>query len=394
MPQAAALPHLHVPPAQLSALPAAHWVQAMLFEPHAVTVRAPASRQLLPEQQPPQPEPALQTHWPASASQERPGPQAGPLPQRHAPLVQALAFAGAQAAHAAPPEPQLANEPASNTWQRLPLQQPLGHEAALQVQVPASQNWPVPHCGPLPQLQLPPKQLFARTGLHATQADPAVPHAVTVPGARQFEPAQHPFEQVVGLQLAGQVPLLQFAQGTHASPPEPQAIVEVPGWQTPFASQQPLGQLTASQTQPLPVQCRPGPQAAPPLFEHSQSPFTEQRFALSGSHVMQPRPMRPQLASPAVRQVSPSQQPLAQLVASQMQRPDWQRCPPPHSALLPHWHMPVREQLLVVSPGHMPHAAPPTPHFVGLLVWHTPLGSQHPRGQLVASQTHWPASQR
>jgi hypothetical protein len=86
------------------------------------------------------------------------------------------------------------------------------------------------------------------------------PHAVfEVPGSQA--PAgrsQHPLEQALAAEQAVQVLLTQtgvgLAQDTHATPPLPQAVLLVPVWQAPWAVQQPVAQLWASQMHWLPSQ--------------------------------------------------------------------------------------------------------------------------------------------
>jgi hypothetical protein len=97
---------------------------------------------------------------------------------------------------------------------------------------------------------------------------------------------------------------LPAPQAAHAAPPSPHTVLLVPGWQTPFASQQPLGQLAASHKhEPLMHSC-------PPPHEMQMSPFT---------------PQAP-FASPRT-QVVPLQQPFGQLFASHWQIPFAHSCP-------------------------------------------------------------------
>jgi hypothetical protein len=82
------------------------------------------------------------------------------------------------------------------------LQQPVGQTNGPHPQVPPRHCCPAAHGAPAsPQVQKPPPQLSATTGSHELHAPPAVPHVV-VDGGLQTEPEQHPFAQVVALQLA------------------------------------------------------------------------------------------------------------------------------------------------------------------------------------------------
>jgi hypothetical protein len=114
------------------------------------------------------------------------------------------------------------------------------------------------------------------------------------------------------------------------------------------------------------------------------------------------------------RQFAPSQQPLGQVVALQVPRPEqvplaWQVLPAPQTlqscpgaphaiAVLPVWQAKVEVSMqpahAVHTPaeqtspvGHEPHAAPPVPHRLGVVtVMHVPEVLQQPFAQLVALQ--------
>jgi hypothetical protein len=107
------------------------------------------------------------------------------------------------------------------------------------------------------------------------------------------------------------------------SPSVPQIALVVPGWQMPFASQQPVGQLVASQTH------RPPPGVA----THS----------CPAGHALQAAPPAPQFALvvPAM-QVVPVQQPVVQSAGLQNAAHCWLV----HS----------------LPPVHATHSAPPVPH--------------------------------
>ena len=94
-----------------------------------------------------------------------------------------------------------------------------------------------------------------------------------------------------------------------------------------------------------------------------------------------------------VAQTSPSQHPLAHDVASQTQRPDAQRCPGAHEIPVPQRHAPAGPHVSASIGSQATQVEPPTPHVSGLRTRHS-APSQHPDGQLIASQTHRPLTQR
>ncbi len=199
----------------------------------------------LEEQQPPGQDAALQMHAPPT--QRLPMGQAGKLPQRQAPVTtsQESATNAAQAAQAAPAVPQVVIAGAVHT--PLAAQQPFGHEAALQEQVPATQLVPATHAGLVPQRQPPASaQLSARAASHVTQAAPPPPQAAKEPVVH-VDPEQQP-EQFVGLQLL-QTPPPQgpVPQSWHMAPPLPHEAAAVPGKQV-VPEQHPVGHDVASQT--------------------------------------------------------------------------------------------------------------------------------------------------
>ena len=131
--QLAGVQPLQTPPAEQ--VPPRHTWQAEPPMPHAVAVGVV---HVFPAQQPVGQDvpshtqlntPALETHsWPT--------PQAAPLPHVHTPVVPQALPVCPQAAHELPRVPQAAAVGASHT---LPLQQPLGHEAASQTHLPPEQ---------------------------------------------------------------------------------------------------------------------------------------------------------------------------------------------------------------------------------------------------------------
>jgi hypothetical protein len=98
------------------------------------------------------------------------------------------------------------------------------------------------------------------------------------------------------------------------------------------------------------------------------------------------------LSSVPARHVLPSQHP-PQLELSQVQPPAWHRCPARHGGPAPQRHAPL-PQLSASNVLQLTHAAPPVPHAVltGGATHVLPL--QQPLGQLVASHTHTPTTQR
>jgi len=298
-------PQRQAPPAQLSA-PAPHETHAAPLKPHAVAVCIVVH--VLPEQHPfgqlaavqplqtplvhvwpiaqpwhappPAPQELVELpgwHWfaeqhplgqlVASHTHEPfehrwPALHAGPLPQRQLPPEQLSALAP-QLVHAAPPAPQLA---VLGFWHVLPLQQPFGQLVASHTHAPFAHRWPAAHGIDGPHAQVPCEQLSLRRP-HDTQPMPPLPH-VCVEGIWQLLPLQQPPGQLVASHT--QTPFAQrwpaphaafppqrhwppehasavLPQMVHEAPPVPQ--VEVPGWRHWLPSQQPFGQLVASQTQ-------------------------------------------------------------------------------------------------------------------------------------------------
>jgi hypothetical protein len=99
----------------------------------------------------------------------------------------------------------------------------------------------------------------------------------------------------------------------------------------------------------------------------------------------QARPPLPQaLSSLPSWQAPPAQHPFGHDVPSQTQAPATQCSPAPHGAPLPHWQVPVAEQLSVVVGSQATQATPPTPQVARPRGTHTPV-AQHPAGHEVAS---------
>jgi len=92
----------------------------------------------VPSQQPFGHEVGSQTQAPAT--QRRPAPHAGPLPQAQLPDgEQRSAVSASQPTHAAPPTPQVSSE---GVLQVAPEQQPFGHEVRQPLQLPFVQLSP------------------------------------------------------------------------------------------------------------------------------------------------------------------------------------------------------------------------------------------------------------
>lgn len=259
--QSPPVPQTQAPEVQRSAraLHAAHICPA---EPHAVADCAAVATQVLPEQQPVAQLAAVHVHTPLV--QTCPAAHAGPVPQRHAPPVQAF-VAPVQAAHAAPPVPHAAGVCAAPCTHTPALQHPVGQLAALQTQTPPTQRRPAPHAAPVPQRHAP-----------VVQRSPARP---------------------------------QLAQ---AAPAAAQAVALVAVQTLP--AQQPLGQLVASQTQVPPTQRWPEPHAAP--VPQAQAPL-RQLSEDGAPHAAHVAPAEPHVAVAFCRHVPARQQPVGQFVASQ-----------------------------------------------------------------------------
>ena len=177
-------------------------------------------------------------------------------------------------------------------------------------------------------------------GAHETQALPFVPQAMAVAPGRQVEPAQHPIGQVVASQTqappAQRCPPAQAGPGPQAQVPEdaqlsatvglhiaheaptgPQAETERTTQVAP--TQQPFGQLIGLQpaaTQVPPEQMEPGAQAG--FGPQAQPPIGLQWSAAVGSHAAHAAPAGAQAVTERTTHVAPAQQPVGQLVASQL----------------------------------------------------------------------------
>jgi hypothetical protein len=176
---------------------------------------------------------------------------------------------------------------------------------------------------------------------------------VLVPVSQRPEISQHPPGQVDALQGIGwQNPAPHISPGGHASqarPPEPQAPGVRPSSQNPNASQQPLGQVEASQVVPL---------HTPP--EH-ESPGGH------GRHAAPPKPQA-EVLSPGSHLPKLSQQPDGHVVGLHV--------------------TPSHPPAMQVSPGgQVRHAPPPLPQALVLRPGRQiPAASQQPVGQVISLQ--------
>ena len=246
-----------------------------------------------------------------------------------------------------------------------------------------------------PQRQLPPAlQVSARIGSQTLQAFPLVPHRARVGGVTQVPPLQHPLAQLPEPQPAQAWAVQALVpHDAQAAPPVPHWVCAVPALHWPVASQQPVGQLVASQTQAPPEQrwptahAGPVPQAHAPLVQRSD-------FVSQAAHASPAEPQLVVVWLPLAMQVLPEQQPLGQEVALHTQLPPEQVCPVPQAAPVPHRQAPLVQVL--VLPEHGTQAAPPVPQEAALCpapLTQTP-ALQQPEGQLVASHTQAPPEQR
>lgn len=184
--------------------------------------------------------------WPAAHGE--------PVPHRHAPLVlHVSALRGEQPTHTTPDRPHVATDEVRHTS---PSQQPFAQfptlQSAVATQRPAMQLVPAPH---------------------DTQTPPSRPHELFAVPARHVPPWQHPAQLPAPQGFTHCLLVHVVAHVAHATPPVPQALGSVPGWQTP-ATQQPAGHVCALQvpTQVPPSQV-PWPHCSQALPSEPQAPF-------------------------------------------------------------------------------------------------------------------------
>lgn len=174
-----------------------------------------------------------------------------------------------------------------------PEQQPFAHDVAEHWQEPLMHTDPGEHAAPLPHEQAPFVQPSASVALHDVHALPESPQLAS-DGASHVLPLQHPEVQVwaqpAHVLLVHAVPA---AHGAHALPPNPHALLELPGWQVLFW-QQPPGQLAPLHTHCPDTHASPAPQAAP--APHRHAPFA-QESAVAGSQSPHAPPPVPHVPS-------------------------------------------------------------------------------------------------
>lgn len=129
-----------------------------------------------------------------------------------------------QAAHVRPGWPHVCRLIALHV---LPVQQPVGHDVALQTHWPPTQSCPGSHAPPVPQTHWPPRHVSPRWLVaQSKHTTPLVPHGAGPPSLRWQTPLkQQPFGQLVALQPEQVVPsqVLPDGQLWHALPFAPQA---------------------------------------------------------------------------------------------------------------------------------------------------------------------------
>jgi len=165
-----------------------------------------------------------------------------------------------------------------------------------------------------------------------------------------------------------------------AVPAPPQAAAWSPGWQTSPA-QHPVGQLAALQTHEPPTHCWPAPQAA--FAPHLQLP-PAQLSAVVVLQALQVAPAFPHCSAVGLVHWPLLQQPLGQLVGSQMQAPPLHTWPGAQAGPAPQVQAPA-VQVSEAPTRHEAQTAPPIPHLASLGTWQVP-SKQHPLGQLAVLQ--------
>jgi hypothetical protein len=207
-PQIGLVPHWHAPSAQWSAFCPSQPLQALPPVPQA---DSEGVAQVLPLQQLLGHELASQMQAPPE--QRAPSPQGGDPPHMQSPPVQTLVEFPSHGWQAVPAVPHCCV--LSLVMQVLPTQHP-EQDWSLHTQEPEEHAWPAPQAELLPHWQVPFEvQPSARSGSHATQAPPAVPHVLR-PAWWHDGPEQHPEAHVVALQPA-QTPLTHAPASGHAS---------------------------------------------------------------------------------------------------------------------------------------------------------------------------------
>jgi hypothetical protein len=254
------------------------------------------------------------------------------------------------------------------------LQQPFGHDVALQTHMPFEHVWPV---------------------AHGLQRAPPTPHVCVLDVWQWPFASQQPFGHEAALQTQAPCALHIWvvSQGAHAPPFVPQVWIDGGEWHCLLVSQQPPAHEAALQTHAPFEQAWPlahGAQAAPPtpqvcvldvwqwLFSsqqplgheaglQTQAPPTHVWSLAHGTHAA---PCTPQAVGDDVVHWPFAQQPL-QLMLPQLQAPSVHVCPV----------------------AHMPQARPFAPQTIADCAdsaTHFPWASQQPFGQLVRVHSHLP----
>lgn len=237
---------------------------------------------------------------------------------------------------------------------------------------------------------------MARVELHAKQAPPSTPHWPVVRLVTHVEPAQQPAPQVVESQPV-QARLVQVcppAQAAQVAPLFPHDEPLVPARHA-VPWQQPVGHEVESQTHVSPTQRWPAPQVVPP-GPQLHAPL-RQRSDVVGSQVPHAVPFAPhavELCAPDVTHATGEvlQHPFAHELGVQAQTPPLHTRPGPHGFPAPHAHSPSLQRSALAP--HEPQVAPPVPHAERVVEVTQVPAEQQPLGQLVASQTHVPPTQR
>ncbi len=340
----------------------------------------------MPEQHPLGHEVRSQTQAPLT--QRWPAAHGAPVPHWQVPVAEQRSAPPPQLTQALPVTPQVA---AAAVLQAVPAQQPLRHESASQMQVPATQRWPALQAGPAPHAQAPDDvQLSATPGSQVMHAAPVAPH-LDSDGETQVAPSQQPLGHEAGLQthlppthlcaaphsaappqvqapVAEQASARVASQPMQTAPPLPQVVSD--GALQVAPEQQPPGQLVALQ----PLQC-PAVQVWP-----------------AGQVVQAPPPPPHEATLSPARQTPAAQQPVGQEVLSQTQVLATQRWPTVQVAPVPQRQSPLAEQLSERA-SHATQVAPALPQVV-MVRFEQMEPLQQPLGQEVASQMHRPSAQR
>jgi hypothetical protein len=241
------------------------------------------------------------------APEQHPVPQFDDVQPVHTPATQFWSVGHIEQLE--PPVPHIPVVlPSSHT---LPLQQPLGHDVLLHTHAPPTHTCPALQTAPVPHSHAPPLEQAFALAPHLTHPTPAVPHAAA-DGVSQTLPLQ-----------------------------------------------QPVGHELALHTHMPPAHAWPAAQAGPEPQEHVPS---VQPSASARLHATQLAPVMPQAPLVGIVHVAPWQHPAGQDFASQTHAPPTHSCPATHGEPVPHWHMPIAEQLSVFLGSQTTHASPPKPH--------------------------------